>query len=57
MLKKIGLSIRLVDSDSSDLQTKKTNDQKSKPRFMENFFAKALKKSIKKKDDEKDEKK
>ena len=55
--KKIGLSIRLVDSSSSDSEKEKTSDQTSKPRFMENFFAKALKKSIKMKDDTKDEKK
>ena len=55
--KKIGLSIRLVDSDSDDSQKEKNSDQKSKSRFMENFFAKALKKSITMKDDIKDENK
>lgn len=55
--KKIGLSIRLVDSGLSDLQISNPSNQKSKPRFMENFFAKALKKSIKMNDDAKGEEK
>ena len=45
--KKIGLSIRLVESDPMDSQALSASKEKSNPRFMENFFAKALKKSIK----------
>ena len=41
--KKIGLSIRLVELDSSG----KGDEPKSSPKFIEGFFAKALKKSIK----------
>ncbi|MCZ0931993.1 MAG: S1 RNA-binding domain-containing protein, partial [Oligoflexia bacterium] len=46
--KKIGLSIRLVES-SSDISTgsSKESSAQAKPRVMENFFAKALKKSMK----------
>ena len=50
--KKIGLSIRLVDSSLSDSQTADPSTKKSKPRFIENLFAKALKKSIKAKNDD-----
>ncbi|MDE0091887.1 MAG: 30S ribosomal protein S1 [Oligoflexia bacterium] len=47
--KKIGLSIRLVESsfESSSLNSPKESEVKAKPRVMENFFAKALKKSMK----------
>ncbi len=61
--KKIGLSIRLVDSSGNNLQEENADSSQSKPRFMENFFAKALKKSIKmkngdgKKEDEESNKK
>ena len=54
--KKIGLSIRLVESSSSDSERVKDSEQKSSPRFMENFFAKALRKSIKGKSKEETEK-
>ena len=54
--KKIGLSIRLLDSASSDPQEEKEKKSKSSPRFMENFFARALKKSIKMKDTKDDKK-
>ena len=49
--KKIGLSIRLAESSSGvSLETDKNKKQKAqatKPQVMENFFAKALKKSMK----------
>ena len=47
--KKIGLSIRLVEtsSNSSNLDSPKAGEVKAKSRVMENFFAKALKKSMK----------
>jgi len=55
--KKIGLSIRLVESSLGDSEQNKDSGQKSGPRFMENFFAKALRKSIKGKDKRETEKK
>lgn len=55
--KKIGLSIRLVESDSDEPSESKGKEPKPAPRFMENFFAKALKKSIKMKDEEQEEEK
>ena len=47
--KKIGLSIRLLESSSTspNLENSKKAEVKAKPRVMENFFAKALKKSMK----------
>lgn len=47
--KKIGLSIRLAESspDISIEAAKEQSAQEAKPRVMENFFAKALKKSMK----------
>ena len=54
--KKIGLSIRLLDSAPSDPQEKKEQKPKSSPRFIESFFARALKKSIKMKDGKEDKK-
>ena len=47
--KKIGLSIRLAESSSasSSIDSLKESETKAKPRAMENFFAKALKKSMK----------
>ena len=45
--KKIGLSIRLAESLSSVSDSPKKPESKANPRVMENFFAKALKKSIK----------
>ena len=56
--KKITLSRRLVESDlKKDSSPPTENEEKSHPRFMENFFAKALKKSIKPKNnqDQKDQ--
>ena len=61
--KKIGLSIRLLESSSSQTSVEKevaekgTGEQasvkdKQKPKIMENFFAKALKKSIKNTEEE-----
>lgn len=49
--KKIGLSIRLVESKSDNqlsegISKESAKEKKSNPRFMENFFARALKKSI-----------
>lgn len=57
--KKIALSIRVIESDSTAPQPSKENKEKSSPRFMENLFAKALKKSIKmeEKPDQEDTKK
>ena len=54
--KKIGLSIRLVESSSVSSSSDKGSEAKSGPRFMENFFAKALKKSMRIGEDETDEK-
>ena len=50
LAKKIGLSIRLLEADSNrDAENEKKSAVKEnqKPKIMENFFAKALKKSIK----------
>lgn len=65
LAKKIGLSIRLLESspysDSKEDQTEKQGQKASsakedpKPKIMENFFAKALKKSIKKSEDQPEE--
>ena len=44
--KKIALSIRVIESSSISSQDLKNDKNKSKPHFMENLFAKALKKSI-----------
>ena len=54
--KKIGLSIRLVESNSVSSSSDKGSEAKSSPRFMENFFAKALKKSMRIGEDKADEK-
>ena len=46
--KKIGLSIRLVESSSNiSVDSSTESKEKAKPRVMENLFAKALKKSMK----------
>ena len=46
--KKIGLSIRLAESSPNiSLDSSTESEVKDKPRIMENFFAKALKKSMK----------
>ena len=49
--KKVGLSIRLVESNSKTEENKTAVEERAKPNIMENFFAKALKKSIKKTED------
>ncbi|MBC6415404.1 MAG: 30S ribosomal protein S1 [Bdellovibrionales bacterium] len=52
--KKIGLSIRLVESNESKEISKEEVKGKNKTGMMENFFAKALKKSIKKTESQKE---
>ena len=51
LAKKIGLSIRLLESPSKE-ERKEKAPVKKQPKIMENFFAKALKKSINKTEDE-----
>lgn len=53
--KKIGLSIRLVESESPEDESVKKELANKKPAVMENFFAKALKKSINKSEGKKED--
>lgn len=60
--KKIGLSIRVVGTETDASASLKPTTSKARPakpatRFMDNFFAKALKKSIQKTEDSDDKKK
>lgn len=55
--KKIGLSIRLAESDVPRPQEKGKSDSAQSRSIMENFFAKALKKSIKTNDEKEEDKK
>ena len=57
LAKKIGLSIRLLETDGSgshpdSIKQEGSLKEKPKPKIMENFFAKALKKSIKNTEDQ-----